>query len=109
MQSHYNLSNRAQAGHPTQFLKIIHYAIFGSSPIVRDHLFANGIDKDVIHLNDMKFFKIAMNVLVSVFYHTFLYFRSLSLIHYICVVDKPFRVQGQDHAAAILQVWLRRD
>ena len=57
--------SRAKEGHPTQFLKILHYALFGSSSVVREHLFANGVDRDIIHLNDMKFFKTITYVLVS--------------------------------------------
>ena len=32
---------------------------------MREHLFANGVDRDIIHLNDMKFFKTITYVLVS--------------------------------------------
>mmetsp|Transcript_9405 Transcript_9405/g.6770 ORF Transcript_9405/g.6770 Transcript_9405/m.6770 type:complete len:113 (+) Transcript_9405:3-341(+) len=47
---------RALDGHPTIFLKIIHYAVFGYSPIVKSHLFVdNSVDRDVVHLNDYKF------------------------------------------------------
>lgn len=47
------------------FLKILHYAMFGSSRSVRDHLFANGVDRDTVHLNDLKFFKSVIYILVS--------------------------------------------
>ena len=57
--------SRAKDGHPTQFLKILHYAMFGSSRSVRDHLFANGVDRDTVHLNDLKFFKSVIYILVS--------------------------------------------
>ena len=52
-------------GHPTVFLKVLHYALFGSSPTVKQHLFDNGIDPDTIHLNDIKFFKAVVFILVS--------------------------------------------
>ena len=58
-------NNRAKDGHPTQFLKILHYALFGSSTVVRDHLFNNGIDRDIVHLNDIKFVKSVIYLLVS--------------------------------------------
>ena len=47
------------------FLKIVHYALFGSSTSVRDYMFANGVDKDTVHLNDLKFFKSVTYILVS--------------------------------------------
>ena len=56
---------RAKDGHPTMFLKIVHYALFGSSSSVRDYMFANGVDKDTVHLNDLKFFKSVTYILVS--------------------------------------------
>lgn len=56
---------RAKDGHPTMFLKIVHYALFGSSPSVRDYMFSNGVDKDTVHLNDLKFFKSVTYILVS--------------------------------------------
>ena len=58
-------SFRAKDGHPTMFLKIVHYALFGSSPSVRDYMFSNGVDKDTVHLNDLKFFKSVTYILVS--------------------------------------------
>ena len=39
--------------------------MFGSSRSVRDHLFANGVDRDTVHLNDLKFFKSVIYILVS--------------------------------------------
>ena len=47
------------------FLKIVHYALFGASPSVRDYMFANGVDRDTVHLNDVKFFKAVIYILVS--------------------------------------------
>lgn len=52
-------------GHPTVFLKVLHYALFGSSPTVKQHLFDKGIDPDTTHLNDIKFFKAIVFILVS--------------------------------------------
>lgn len=39
--------------------------MFGSSHTVRDYLFSNGVDRDTIHLNDLKFFKSIVYILVS--------------------------------------------
>ena len=39
--------------------------MFGVSHSVRDHLFANGVDRDTVHLNDLKFFKAVVHILVS--------------------------------------------
>ena len=47
------------------FLKIVHYALFGASTSVRDYMFANGVDRDTVHLNDVKFFKAIIYILVS--------------------------------------------
>ena len=55
----------AKEGHPTVFLKVLHFALFGASHSVRDHLFANGVSKDVVYLNDIKFFKSVLFTLVS--------------------------------------------
>ena len=55
----------AKEGHPTQFLKVLHYALFGASTAVKQYLFANGVDPDTIHLNDYKFFKTVIYILVS--------------------------------------------
>lgn len=52
-------------GHPTIFLKVLHYALFGSSPTVKQHLFDNGVNPDTVHLNDIKFFKAVVFMLVS--------------------------------------------
>ena len=60
-----NNCNRAKLGHPTIFLKVLHYALFGASQSVKAHLFAKGVDPDTIHLNDMKFFKTIVYILVS--------------------------------------------
>ena len=33
---------------------------------MRDYLFANGVDRDTVHLNDFKFFKSVKYILVSI-------------------------------------------
>ena len=57
--------HRAKEGHPTSFLKIMHYALFDTSPAVREYVFANGVDRNVVQLNDLKFFKSVIYILVS--------------------------------------------
>jgi hypothetical protein len=57
----------AKEGHPSVFLKILHWAFFNTSPTVKQFLFTNGVDPDIIHLNDMKFFKAIVYILVSQF------------------------------------------
>jgi hypothetical protein len=37
---------RAKTGHPTEFLKILHYALFGVSNSVRKYLIEKGIHPD---------------------------------------------------------------
>lgn len=59
------LNFRAKAGHPTIFLKALHYALFGASNVVKKHLLDSGIDPDTVHLNDYKFFKAIVYILVS--------------------------------------------
>lgn len=36
-------AKRAKTGHPTEFLKILHYALFGVSKSVRKYLIENGV------------------------------------------------------------------
>lgn len=57
----------AKQGHPTQFLKIMHYALFGVSAAVKKYIFANGVDPDVIHLNDSKFMQTILHMLCTLF------------------------------------------
>ena len=59
------VGDRAKEGHPTQFLRVLHYAMFGCSGIVREYMFSNGVDRDIVHLNDLKFFKTLVHILVS--------------------------------------------
>ena len=49
------------------FLKILHYCLFGCSKTVKAYLFANGVDPDTIHLNDYKFMKSIVYILVNLF------------------------------------------
>ena len=49
------------------FLKILHYALFGSSTAVKKYIFNAGVDPDTIHLNDYKFFKAVIFILVNLF------------------------------------------
>ena len=60
-------SNRARQGHPTMFLKIMHFGLFGVSKTVSHWLFSKGVDRDTVHLNDYKFFKQALHILVNLF------------------------------------------
>lgn len=46
---------RAYKGHPTQFMKIMHYSIFVMSPSVKKYLIEKGVDPDTVYLNDFKF------------------------------------------------------
>ena len=59
--------HRSKEGHPTQFLRILHYALFGYSSPVRDYIFESGVTRDVVHLNDLKFFKTITHTLVHQF------------------------------------------
>jgi len=94
-------SHSAKDGHPTVFLKVLHYALFGCSHTVRDYLFANGVDRDTVHLNDLKFFKTVLYILVS----------SGSAV--ICLLQscegQPVWLQVEDHPGLVFQVRLRRN
>lgn len=57
----------AKLGHPKEFLKVIHYTMFGASPSVTKFLYEKGIDPDSQYLPDAKFFKKATAVMVSIF------------------------------------------
>ena len=46
---------RAATGHPTQFMKILHYALFVASASVRKYIIEKGIDPETVYLNDFKF------------------------------------------------------
>lgn len=42
-------------GHPTIFMKILHFAVFYASSNVKNFLYSHEVDPDTIHLNDFKF------------------------------------------------------
>jgi hypothetical protein len=56
---------RALDGHPTIFMKILHYAVFYASGSVRNFLYSKEIDPMTIHLNDYKFMEKIMFIFVS--------------------------------------------
>ena len=58
---------RAKTGHPTEFLKVIHYTLFGASQKVTKYLFANGVDPETQYLPDVKFMTRVFAILVSIF------------------------------------------
>ena len=66
---------------------------------MRNYLFANGVDKDVVHLNDLKFFKTVIYVLVS----------GADFFKRNWLLGELFRVQVQDHFGSVFQVRLRRN
>mmetsp|Transcript_7024 Transcript_7024/g.11803 ORF Transcript_7024/g.11803 Transcript_7024/m.11803 type:complete len:288 (+) Transcript_7024:3-866(+) len=47
--------DQALDGHPSMFMKILHYAIFFSSTFVKNYLYSHEVDPKTIHLNDFKF------------------------------------------------------
>ena len=56
---------RAMDGHPTMFMKILHYVLFYSSNAVRNYLYSKEIDPLTIHLNDYKFMERMFYIIVS--------------------------------------------
>ena len=58
---------RALDGHPTIFMKILHYVVFYASGSVRNYLYSKEIDPMTIHLNDYKFMEKIMFIFVSKF------------------------------------------
>ena len=46
---------------------MLHYALFGASRTVSEYLYLNGVDRNVVHENDLKFFKSCLYVLVNMF------------------------------------------
>lgn len=73
---------QAMDGHPTMFMKILHYVLFYSSEAVRNYLYSKEIDPLTIHLNDYKFMERIFFILVSptssIF--KFLYFEQTNLL-----------------------------
>ena len=87
----------AKEGHPTQFLKVLHYALFGASKAVCDYLYSNGVSRDVVHLNDLQFLKSCLYILVST--------HPSPPKHR--PVGKHVRLPNEHQRGPILQVWLR--
>ena len=86
------------------FLKIIHYALFGSSPSVRDYMFANGVDRDTVHLNDVKFFKSVMYILVSSQLYQTISLRTFSYLSalFTIFVGESVWLQIKDYTGLVL-------
>ena len=53
-------------GHPSAFMKILHFALFYCSVSVRNYLYSKDIDPDTIHLNDYKFMERTFYIVVSI-------------------------------------------
>ena len=45
----------SQDGHPTIFMKVLHYTLFYSSNYVKNYLYSKEVDPNTVHLNDYKF------------------------------------------------------
>jgi hypothetical protein len=84
-----DIFNRALDGHPTIFMKILHYVIFYYSGSVRNYLYSKEIDPMTIHLNDYKFMEKIMFIIVSC--HKF-----------FILTDEHFWVETKDQYSAIL-------
>ena len=95
----------AKEGHPTQFLKVLHYALFGASRAVCDYLYSNGVDRGVVHFNDLKFLKYCLYILVST---SFSHPRSLAKYRSPFTIGKHVRLPNEHQRGPVLQVWLRR-
>ena len=48
-------------------MKIINYTLFVSSASVKNYLVEKGVDPDTVYLNDYKFMKRVLNLLVTIF------------------------------------------
>jgi len=48
-------------------MKIMHYALFGVSGAVKNWMFDNGTDPDVVALSDYKFMKVILHMLPTLF------------------------------------------
>ncbi len=57
----------AKIGHPSVFLKVLHFVIFTASPQVKNHLVSHGVDPDTVHLPDRKFLPVVLQMLVTFF------------------------------------------
>ena len=58
--------DQAMDGHPTMFMKILHYVLFYSSAAVRNYLYSKDIDPMTVHMNDYKFMERTFYILVSI-------------------------------------------
>lgn len=56
---------QAMDGHPTMFMKILHYVLFYSSNAVRNYLYSKEIDPLTIHMNDYKFMEKMFYILTN--------------------------------------------
>ena len=57
---------QAMDGHPTMFMKILHYVLFYSSNLVRNYLYLKEIDPLTIHLNDFKFMERIFYIITNI-------------------------------------------
>jgi hypothetical protein len=83
-------------GHPTMYMKILHYVVFYSSGAVRNYLYSKDIAPETIHLNDYKFMERIFYIIVSLNY------QSVDIF----LLDEYFWSQAQDFNSAILQIWI---
>jgi hypothetical protein len=70
-------------GHPTMFMKILHYVLFYSSNAVRNYLYSKEIDPLTIHMNDYKFMEKMFYILVSaikIISNSIVYFEQTNLL-----------------------------
>lgn len=56
----------ALKGHPTIFMKILHYCLFFSSKIVTNYLYTKDIEPNTIYLNDYKFMERVMFITINI-------------------------------------------
>lgn len=77
-------------------MKILNYTMFVSSTSVQRYIFSKGVDPDTVYLNDYKFMKSVLHILVRLA----MYDNSM--------IGLDIRLQSKYHTRSILQVWLRR-
>jgi hypothetical protein len=87
---------RALDGHPSIFMKILHYAVFYASGSVRNFLYSKEIDPMTIHLNDFKFMEKIMFIFVS------------SIFSLNEILDEYYGSQAKNQHLTILQIRIRR-
>lgn len=56
-------------GHPTVFMKVLHFTLFYASTAVRNFLYSKDIDPMTVHLNDYKFMERAFYIIVRIKIH----------------------------------------